>query len=187
MQGHYDRAEKDFEESSNLDPEKNSAYIGLGLTHMQTGDTTQAISLLRKRLVETPDDANLLYLLGEALERSSVPDEKNFTEGQLVLEKSERLNSQMCLPHISLGKIYLREGKLQDAVTQFEQARLIDPGEKSAYSHLAVAYRRLGQLEKASATVNALKTIDDQERENPVHRIRSVDETSTASSPNDFK
>jgi Flp pilus assembly protein TadD len=93
----------------------------------------------------------------------------------------------MCLPHISLGKIYQLEGKLQDAVTQFEQARLIDPREKSGYSHLAVAYRRLGQFDKASAAVNALKAINDQERENPAHGMKSVDETSRASLPNDFK
>ena len=177
MLDHYDLAEKDFEQSSVLEPDKDSGYIGLGVTYIETGKSAQAVPLLRKRLREKPDDANLLYLLGEALVRSgAAPGDKAFAEAQASLEKSVTLNPAMCLPHIELGGIYMQEGRIADAVPQFEQARLIDPKEKSSYSHLAIAYRRLGQPEKAKEMVSFLRDINDEERANPNPKMRAADE-----------
>ncbi len=62
-------------------------------------------------------------------------------------------------------------GKLQEAAGQLEQARRIDPKDKSAYSHLAVAYRRLGQLEKAREVLSTLHEINAQEREDLPQRM----------------
>jgi tetratricopeptide (TPR) repeat protein len=184
MQDHYDLAEKDFETASALDPEKNSGYIGLGVTYIETGKASQAIPLLRKRLLEQPDDANLLYLLGEALVRDGAgPGDKTFTEAQAALEKSIRLNPNLCLPHVALGSIYLQENRTEDAIKLFEEARLIDPREKSAYSHLAIAYRRAGQPDKAKEMVSFLRDINDQERTDPGQKVRAADEVASTPAP----
>jgi tetratricopeptide (TPR) repeat protein len=176
MQDHYDLAEKDFETAAALDPAKNSGYIGLGVTYIETGKASQAIPLLRKRLLEQPDDPNLLYLLGEALVRDGAgPGDTTFTEAQSALEKSLRLNPNLCLPHVALGSIYLQENRNEDAIKLFEQARLIDPKEKSAYSHLAIAYRRVGQPDKAKEMVSFLRDINDQERTDPGQKVKAAD------------
>jgi Tfp pilus assembly protein PilF len=58
----------------------------------------------------------------------------------------------------------LREERYNEAAAQFEAARAIDPSENSAYSHLALAYRRLGQPEKAKEVLSALQALLEQER-----------------------
>lgn len=177
MQDEFDLAEKDFELSAKLAPEGNFGYIGLGVTYLETGHDTQAIQVLRQRLREKPDDAGLLYLLGEGLLRTGAsPGNAEYKEAQTSLEKSVSLNPNLCLPHVSLGTIYLDEGRTGDAVHEFEQARAIDPTERSAYSHLAVAYRRLGQTDKATEVLNALKEIIAEERQGLRDKMKTATE-----------
>lgn len=174
MQDHFDAAEKDFQSSAELAPQTDSGYVALGITYIEQGNTAQAIQVLRKRIAEHPRDANLFYLLGEALIRSgAAPGDPSFAEAQSMLEKSISLDADLCEPHATLGTIYLKQGKLQQAVDQLEQARSIDPSDKSSYSHLAVAYRRMGQLDKAKQMISSLQAINDNERDGPKQAMKS--------------
>jgi cytochrome c-type biogenesis protein CcmH/NrfG len=101
------------------------------------------------------------------------PGSDTFREAQTALEKSTRLNPNLCLPHISLGTIYLDEDRAKDAAAQFELARTLDPKERSAYSHLAVAYRRLGQADKSKEILTALKDVIEQERRSTREKMKS--------------
>lgn len=175
MQDEFELAEKDFRQSADLAPQTNLGYVGLGVSYLETGHDAQAIGILRQRLRDKPDDASLLYLLGEALIRTgAAPGSPAYAEAQTSLEKAVRLNPNLCLPHVSLGTIYLDEDRPQDAADQFEKARAIDPRERSAYSHLAVAYRRLGQVDKSKEVLNALKGVIEQERQSTREKMKSA-------------
>ncbi len=172
MQDHFDQAEADFQQSADLAPQDNSAYVGLGVTYIESGNTAEAIRILHKRILERPNDASLEYLLGEALVRSGAqPGEPAFTEAQAALEKAVHLDANLSTAHAALGSLYLKQGRLEGAVVQLEQARRLDPKEKSAYSHLAVAYRRLGQQDKVKEMISRLQQINDQERSGP-HKLK---------------
>lgn len=165
MQDRFEDAEKDFQLSSDLAPESDAGYIGLGVTYLETGKAAQAVPVLRSRLHDHPDDANLNFLLAEALLRSGVQQgSADYAEAQTRLERSTQLNPNMVEPHVSLGKIYLQEDKPGEAAQQFERARKIDPNSKAACAHLAVAYRKLGQTDKAREVLLDLKAINDRER-----------------------
>lgn len=173
MQDEFEKAENDFRLSADLAPQTDLGYVGLGVSYLETGHDAQAIQILRQRLREKPEDASLLYLFGEAQLRSGAAiGTPSYHEAQVSLEKSIRLNPNLCLPHVSLGTIYLDEDRPRDAADQFEKARAIDPTERSAYSHLAVAYKRLGQTDKAREVLNALKTVIEQERMNTRDKMR---------------
>ncbi len=160
-----DLAEKDFEQAAAFAPQRNDGAIGLGAIYLQQGNSEEAIKLIRRQLARTPNDPSLLSLLGDSLIASGAhPGEAAYGQAQHALEESIKLNSGLCLPHVSLGSIYLQEGRNADAVLQFEAARRIDPNENSAYSHLAVAYRRLGQPEKAREVLAALQALLEQQR-----------------------
>lgn len=177
MQDRFDLAEKDFTRSSDLDPKNDLGYLGLGATYLEAGNAAQAVRILKGRIQKTPNDANLLYLLGEALMRSGVrPGTPAFAEAQAVLEKSVRLDPKLSLPHVSLGSIYLEENRAAAAAAQFKQALLIDPGQRSALSHLAIAYRRLGQTENAQNTLASLKEIVEREQSVPRGKMKTVEE-----------
>jgi tetratricopeptide (TPR) repeat protein len=175
MQDEFEKAEKDFKLSADLAPQTNLGYVGLGVSYLETGHDSQAIEILHQRLREKPNDASLLYLLGEALIRTgAAPGTPAYTEAQSSLEKSVSLNPNLCLPHISLGTIYLDEDRPAEAAGQFEKARAIDPKERSAYSHLAVAYRRLGQVDKSKEVLNALKEVIEQERQSTREKMKTA-------------
>jgi predicted Zn-dependent protease len=164
-EGNVDIAEKDFEAASRLAPQRDLGAIGLGAVSLQRGNSAEAIKVIRRQLNQKPNDPSLLYMLGQALITSgSQPGQPSYAEAQLVLEKSVTLNPNLCLPHVALGSIYLQEERFADAAVQFEAARAIDPNENSAYSHLAVAYRHLGQPEKAREVLTALQELLAQQR-----------------------
>ncbi len=184
MEDRFNLAGDDFESSARLAPESNFGYVGMGVTYLETGNAAQAIKLLHTRLREKPNDASLLYLLGEALLRNGANEgQPAYAEAQTALEKSVRLDPHLCLPRVDLGEIYLGEGRYADAVAQLEEARKIDPKEKSAYSHLAVAYRRLGKTEDAKRIINLLKNIYQQEQGWTRTKMKSEGEASEGSSP----
>ena len=160
MQNNYGQAEKSFETSAKLVPAAQSSYIGLGITFLETGNTNKAIHILHERLARHPNNPTLLYLLGESLMRSgAAPGGARFAEAQKVLEKSVALNPDFAVSHVALGKIYLSENKLKDAAQQFSAAIKLDPMNNSAYAHLVVAYRRLGDKQKERETIDVLKRV----------------------------
>jgi protein O-GlcNAc transferase len=168
VQDNFQLAEEDFKHAAALSPEKNSNYKGLGILYLESGNAAQAVTTLRRRLRVQPDDPDLAYLLGEALLRSGAqPGDAAYREAQDAFEKSVRLNPKACLPHVSLGKMYLEQGRAQAAVTQLEAARAADPTEKSTYWQLANAYRKLGEPEKQKAALQQLQALNLQERSGP--------------------
>jgi Flp pilus assembly protein TadD len=74
-----------------------------------------------------------------------------------------------------LAKLYLKENRVDEALLHLEKARSLDPKEKSAYSQLAVAYRRKGEPELATAMLKTLNQLNEEERtQNKRERIRLV-------------
>jgi tetratricopeptide (TPR) repeat protein len=178
-QDNFDLAEKDFERASQLNPQHDFGTVGLGSVYLERGNSADAIKVTRAQLRQKPNDASLLYLLGEGLIASGAePGQPAYVEAQESLEKSVKLNPGLCLPHISLGTIYLREQRYSDAAVEFEAARTIDPSENSAYSHLAVAYRHLGQPEKAKEVLAALQTLLEQQRSGARTQAKASDAAS---------
>lgn len=183
MEDRFDLAEQDFQLSAKLAPASNFGYVGMGVTYLETGNAGKAVALLRERLKQNPNDASLLYLLGEALMRGGAKaGEPQHAEAQAAFEKSVRLNPGLCLPHVAIGEMYIDEERFKDAVNQLEQARQIDPKEKSAYSHLAVAYRKLGDIENAKRVLGLLKGIYQQEQGWMHNRMKAAGEDAPAPS-----
>lgn len=165
VQDNFQLAEQDFKQAAALSPDKNSNYKGLGILYLESGNAAQAVSTLRQRLQERHDDPGLLYLLGEALLRSGArPGDAQYREAQDAFEKSVKLDPKVCLPHVSLGRMYLEQGRAEAAVAELEQARAADATEKSTYWQLANAYRKLGEPEKQKAALQKLQELNVQER-----------------------
>jgi tetratricopeptide (TPR) repeat protein len=182
IQNQLDLAEPDFQLAAKLAPEKNLSYVAMGVSYMQSGDLPKAIASVRQRIKQKPNDAILHYLLGEALVRSGAsPGDSAFTEAKASLEKSVKLNPRFAPAQVNLGKIYLKENRLDDALSHLEEARALDPKDKSAYSQLAIVYRRKGKPEIVKTMLTKLNQLNDEERQEEGHRkrLRGVEETSS--------
>ena len=185
MQSQFELADQDFELASKLAPEKNLSYIGLSVSYMHTGNLPEAIATLRQRVKAKSEDPLLQYLLGETLVRSGAnPGGPDFIEAKTAFEHSIRLNPRFAPSFVQLGKLELREGHVDEAVALLEKARALDPTDKAAYSHLAIAYRRQGKAAMATGMLAELAKLNDEERAKNSHgRQRIVREDSAGKEP----
>jgi len=185
MEDRFDLAENDFQLASRLAPDKNLTYVALGVTYMQTGHLPEAVRSLRQRVKEKPNDPILLYLLGDALIRSgATPGDAAFAEARASLEQSVKLNAQLAASQVDLAKLYLRENRLNEARDHLERAKAIDPRDKTAYSQLAMVYRRSGKPELASAMLNILNQLNEEDRrEDHRQRLRIADSSTQTGQP----
>jgi Flp pilus assembly protein TadD len=165
MKNEFDLADKDFQLASQLAPDKNLSYVGLGVSYMQTGNVAEAIRTLRERIKEKPADATLQYLLGKALIRSGASrGDAEFVDARTAIETSVKLSPAFVPSLVELAKMHLLEDHVDQAVPLLERARSLDPKDNAAWSQLAIAYRRQGKPEKAKEALAALAKLNAEQR-----------------------
>jgi tetratricopeptide (TPR) repeat protein len=166
MTNRFDVAENDFQLAGRLAPNKDLTYVAMGVSYMQTGHFPEAIQSLRDRIKQKPDDPVLLYLLGDALIRSgTAPGDATFREAQSSLEKSVKLNPDLAPSQVDLGKLYLKDNRLNDARQRLERALAIDPKDKTAIAQLAIVYRKAGKPELAGTMLTSLNKLNEEDRQ----------------------
>jgi tetratricopeptide (TPR) repeat protein len=160
-----DLANQDFELARRLSPGSDIAYIATAQQAFLSGDVQKVIRTAREGISQGHTQYILLTMLGEALLRAgatpATPNE--FREAQGVLEKAVAERPGYSSAHIALGRIYLAQQRMEEAVAQLESARQLDPRNRAVYSSLATAYRRAGEMEKAREALAVLAELNRQE------------------------
>jgi small GTP-binding protein len=95
------------------------AYRGMGIGHRLTGDLDKAIRELRKAVVEAPDDAAALAVLGDTLIAS--PDGSR-GEARRHLRRAADLPEAPILTWLALGRLDMIEGDAGAARQHFARA-----------------------------------------------------------------
>ena len=108
----------------------------------------------------------LLTLLGEALLRSGTTlGQPEFEEARGALERAVSERPDYASSQLTMGKLYLMEGRLNEAITHLEAARQLNPGNTAIYSNLATAYRKQGNLPKAQDVLSMLSKLNLEQAE----------------------
>jgi Flp pilus assembly protein TadD len=76
-----------------------------------------------------------------------------------LLNKTLLLEPGFQKAHVLLGKLYLRESRLEDAAKQLREAIRIDPHDRSAIYQLMLLFRRNGNTAEAGALAAKLKDL----------------------------
>ena len=66
-------------------------------------------------------------------------------------------------PHYQLGNLWLRKGKIAEALRELEAASILDGRDPRIHYALWRVYRRLGQREKASKELELHRTLQSEE------------------------
>jgi predicted Zn-dependent protease len=121
----------------------------LGLCYMDTRRYDDARKAFAAQYGFTPDGAEA-YLLSARLlfRREYLP--AAITSAQKALA----LAPKMPLVHELLGEIALAQSRETDAITEFEQERVINPLYGGLYDRLGDAYLRAGEYDKAQQALN---------------------------------
>lgn len=164
LRGESDLGRKNLQMAAALAPGSTVAYLANAQRESLGGDIDATIHVAREGIQKGHDDYRLLAILGEALIRSgALPGQRGFAEAQSALEQSVAQKPNYSSSQIALGKLYLMENRLDDAISHLEIGKSLSPNNTSAYPSLAVAYRRKGEIHRAEATLATLEKLNQEQ------------------------
>ncbi|HEV2616537.1 MAG TPA: tetratricopeptide repeat protein [Candidatus Acidoferrales bacterium] len=175
-----DPAAADFDLASKLAPGTDISYMAAGQKALLEGNISQAVRITREGIHKGHDNYILLAIFGNAVVHSGAgPDQSEFREAQAALQESVAERPNYSISQAALGELYLVEGRLDDAITHLEAARKLAPDDASVYSHLAIAYRRKGNVQEAERMLTKLASLNQKQvakykSDSPDHRAGYV-------------
>jgi tetratricopeptide (TPR) repeat protein len=156
-----DQAKPEFELVGKLAPASEISYLAAAHREFLEGDIPSAIRAAREGVKRGYVNPALLTILGEALIRSGVSTgQPEFAEAQTALEKAVMQRPNDPATQLALGRIYLMNGRVADAIAHLETARQLEPGNQSVYANLAKAYRRRGDVQQAQDALATLQKLN---------------------------
>lgn len=171
MLDEFDSAKPEFARAVSLSPHSEIAYLAAAQKDYFAGDLPAAIQSARAAIHRGHEDYLLLTILGDSLIRTgATPGQPAFGEAKAALEKAVSVRPAYSTAQIALGNLLLMENQTASAIEHLETARQLDPRNPSVYSHLAVAYRKLGKQQDADAALAVLAKLNADE----AARIRSA-------------
>lgn len=116
---------------------------------LQEHDIKEAIQELNSIYVRQPSNTLALYVLGHCFERLG-----HQAQAVEFYQDCLKFNSQLQLPAQRLGAIYFKDGRLTDAIAQYEPMKEFYPDDISTLVTLGHLYIATSQYERAVETFN---------------------------------
>jgi tetratricopeptide (TPR) repeat protein len=166
-----DQAMQELDKVPALAPGTDVAYIAAVQKKIFESEVGEAVRIAREGIKKGKQHFMLLALFGEATLLSGVEvRSEEFADARAALEQAIAVSPTYVSAHMSLGKLYLMEGRLEDAVTQLNVARELSPKNAAIYTNLATAYRRRGDTARAEEMLAILAKLNKEE----IERIRNA-------------
>ncbi|MEW5977073.1 MAG: tetratricopeptide repeat protein [Acidobacteriota bacterium] len=151
--GKHEEAAHILLEAIKLEPREKLAYLLLGKTYEQAGPLQPTIAdAFRAYLDRRPHDpwayyhyGNILYLVAQSAQPPDFQTAKSFFQQALSLNPSF---AEAC---VQLAAILQTEGQNEESLSFLHRAVRSNPKLAVAHYRLGLAYRRLGEKEKAAA------------------------------------
>jgi tetratricopeptide (TPR) repeat protein len=166
-----EEAMKELQKVTKLAPGSDVAYIAAAQKSIFESDVDEAVRIAREGIRKGKQHFMLLALYGEAVMLSGVEaGSQELAEARAALEQSVALSPTYVSARMTLGKLYLIEGRMDDAIVHLNVARELDPKNSAVYANLATAYRRRGETARAEEMLAILAKLNKEEEE----RIRNA-------------
>lgn len=168
--GVYDQAVPHFLKATELDPEFDKAYLYLGRSYLSLGRWSDAVQPLRtayrlapaetqKEIGSILFDALLSAAVGELKQGQFMPAIEHLREGLALDPSSSQAKSELAGAFVGYGGALLRDGRVADAISAFQDALGVAPGSLDAYLGLAQAFMRKGEPSKAKEAADSATRI----------------------------
>ena len=143
---YYDAAEPAYLNAQDLTPDQHRWPYLLGHLYKSRGDTAKALGAFSRALDLRPDDAATLIWLGRLyLDRGEAD------RAGPLFERARAVQPRSVAALAGLGQAALARKDFSRAVTVLEEALAVDPRAASIHSPLAIAYRSLGDVQRAES------------------------------------
>ncbi len=119
----YDKAEKEFKAVLKINPENARALHNLGLIYMNMKQFDKAEKDFRTVYMMSPNDPYICFILGNVLSMNK----RTIPEAISMYNKSLSLMPSNTQGYIDLGNLYLKIGRKEQAINEFEKALKLNP------------------------------------------------------------
>ena len=161
-----DQAKLELQKVNGLAPGSDVAYIAQTQKYLFDGNAVEAKRVAREGIAKGSQHLMLLALYGEAVIQAGVdPSDPEFGDARAALEHAVDVRPNYASAQISLGKLYLMENRVDDAIAHLEEGRRLDPRNPAAYSNLAKAYRSKGNDGQADEMLKLLAKLNQEQIE----------------------
>ena len=158
-----------------LEPENLTYLLFYAETLATRGHYKEATPFLERILKLSPNNTSAYGMRGAAhFESSSSPASLKAAEADLL--QALRYNPVFPLPRLYLGKVYRRQGRLSEAITQFEEAVRLLPNTPQAYFELSSAYRQAKRNDDAKRALTTFETLRRAQDEQSRLQVKAISE-----------
>jgi tetratricopeptide (TPR) repeat protein len=159
----YEKGEVDFNTAEVLDPNVEFGSAIRGLAELQQNNLADAERMVRERLRVHENDALLYYLLAEILiKKGAALGSPEFSEALNSAKKAVDLQPNLAVANDVLARLYLEQGKTNEAIEQSRQALRSNPKDTTALYRLILALRKTNKTEQVPALVKQLLALRGQ-------------------------
>ncbi len=173
-----EKAIQALEKALAIDPKFAPALAYLGLIHREQGRSVEAVECYDRALAIDKKLPVVHYLAADALLRETTPDSKKV---EAHLRRAIELDPSFAAPVLALGKLYVRENRLDEAINFLERAVALQPNQAEPHYQLGRLYVRFkrqteGQVElaKFQQLSESQKEQEQNERRDIVRRLATV-------------
>ncbi|MBZ5619417.1 MAG: tetratricopeptide repeat protein [Acidobacteriia bacterium] len=150
MKGRLEDAESEFLAAAGLAPQSSLPIVALAVVRIEMKKPEPAVTALRTRRKQNPEDYLVDWFLAEALSQVGVePGTATEKEAMEALEDAVRSNPAAAQPRVLLGKLLVKRGEPERATRQFEEALKLEPNDITAAYQLALLDRKAGNTKRA--------------------------------------
>jgi serine/threonine protein kinase/tetratricopeptide (TPR) repeat protein len=131
-------------QAERLNTKLPEVHLSLGTAYSSTGQTTAAITELKKALELSPNSDEAYRRLGNAY-----ADIGQYEPAIQTLKKAADLNPYYWVNLSALGTAYFMSGDYDKALKQYQAVTMLEPENAAGYDNIGSVYSRMGKYEES--------------------------------------
>jgi tetratricopeptide (TPR) repeat protein len=188
-EGDRDGAIVQYRKVLELDPHLPGAHFELAEALLQKSKTQQereeAEEAFKAELALYPGNINAECRLGDLYLSAGTT---RLDDAYKSFARALQLQPDFSSAQLGMGKVLIRMGKNQEALTHLREAARLDPIDSTAHYLLAQTYRRLGQMADADREIKVFEDLENSRKAihevyQEMHQIRPGEEPPESETP----
>jgi tetratricopeptide (TPR) repeat protein len=166
LEGKLLDARKDYLKAIEMAPQDPQTSLALGLNYLDADQIDDAVAIFERTAGQGFEDPRPYYFFEQALLRKGLGyGSPNFGRASEAIATALSIDPNFVWGYVERGRLDLMQGKTEDAISDLEHARSLDPHSGTISYLLARAYQRKGDKKTASELFAQVEESNRQEAE----------------------